>query len=141
MSEGLVGVVQQHVLLPDRGEHVAVMVLYPLGNAGLKRCPQKVCARFENQFRQVRQPDHARQFDDLGLVDVKLFHDHATKIGRRSRRNGEPDHLAPTTALECSFELADKVLGLFLDLQSRCRAGRETRNYPSSGSQGTTCRD
>ena len=42
--EGLVGVMQQHVLLPDRGEHVAVVVLHPFGHARGEGRPQQVRA-------------------------------------------------------------------------------------------------
>ena len=48
--ESLVGVVQQHVLLPDGREHVAVVVLNPLRDARCKRRPQKIWPVFQYEL-------------------------------------------------------------------------------------------
>ncbi len=60
--KGFIGVVQQHVLLPDRGEHVAVVILDPFRHAGGKGRPHQVFAAGQDQFLQVR---HAQQTLDL----------------------------------------------------------------------------
>ena len=76
--EGLIRVVQQHILLADRREHVALVVLNPLRNARLERGPEQVRPAVQNQLRQIGQADHAAQLDHLLLAHVQLVHDHAT---------------------------------------------------------------
>ena len=65
--ERLVGVVQQHVLLPDRGEHVAFMVLHPLGYTWCEAGPQQIRSVFQHQFAEVRDTDHGRRFRSTSL--------------------------------------------------------------------------
>ena len=68
--EGLVGVMQQHVLLPDRGEHVAVMVLHPFGHARREGRPEQVGAVAQHQLAGIGDPDHALELDHLVVLDV-----------------------------------------------------------------------
>jgi hypothetical protein len=64
-------VVQQHVLLPDRGEHVAVMVLHPFGHARGEGGPQQVGPVVEHQFLHIGQPIMPF-LDDLVARDMEL---------------------------------------------------------------------
>ena len=66
---------QQHVLLPDRSEHVVIVVLHPLGHPWRKGGPQQVGARIQHQLLDVGHADQPVDLDHLFGLDVQLVHD------------------------------------------------------------------
>ena len=81
--EGLVGVVEEHVLLADRREHVAVVVLHAFGDAGGEGGPEEVGAFVEHEFLEVGRADEAVDLDHLVLGDVEFVHDEGAQfLGR-----------------------------------------------------------
>ena len=115
--EGLVGVVQEHVLLADRGEHVAIVILHPLGHSRREGRPEQVAPFLDHQLLEIRKPDHPFHLDHLLGVDMQLAHDRLAQRLRRPGRDLEPHHLAPPAPLERHLEFAHQILGLFLDFQ------------------------
>ena len=115
--EGLVRVMQQHVLLPDGGEHVAVMVQHAFRNARLERRPQQVGALGQHQFLQVGNPEQATQFHHLVAFDAQFFHDQRFQIRRRTGGKLQADHLAPAPTFQRGFKLAHQIFGLVLDFK------------------------
>ena len=83
--EGLVGVVQQHVLLADGGEDVALEVLHPLGHARGEGRPEEVGAAGAGELGEVGHADQAGDLDDLAGADAERLHDGGGG-GRRARR-------------------------------------------------------
>ena len=114
--EGLVGVVQQHVLLLDRLEHVAFVVLHPFGHPRGEAGPQEVRAVVEHQLLEVGHADHPVELDHLVLADQQLTHDDAAQLLGRAGGDRQPHHLAAAAPLERHLELAHQIFGLFLDL-------------------------
>ena len=115
--EGLVGVVEKHVLLADRREDVAVVVLDALGHAGSELRPKKVRAVVEHQLSDGRRADHAVQLEHLRFVHAQLAHHQAAQVAGRASRNRQVDHAPAPTALQSGLEFADQILRLLLELQ------------------------
>ena len=115
--EGLVGVMQQHVLLADRRKHVAVMVLDPLGDTGGEGGPHQVAAAVQHQFAQIGHAQQALDLDHLVGADLQLLHDQAAQAVGGAGGDLQTDDAAATAPLQRGLELADQVLGLLLDLQ------------------------
>ena len=115
--EGLVRVMQQHVLLPDCGKHVAVMVLHPFRHARRERRPQQIAAAVQHQFLQIGNAQQTAHLYRLGLGHMQLLHDQRCQLLGRSGADFQADHLAAPPPLQRRFKLAHQVLGLILDLQ------------------------
>ena len=114
--EGLIRVVEQHVLLADRREHVAVMVLHTLRHAGREGGPLQVAAAVQHQFLQIGDADHALDLNHLIGADAKFLHDQRAQAFGRAGGDLHADHLTPAAAFQRGLEFAHKVLGLVLDL-------------------------
>ena len=115
--KGLIGVVQQHVLLPDRGEHIAIVVADALGHARGELRPQKVGPGVGHQFRQIGDAEHAFDFDHVLGPHAKLAHDDGFQLFRGAGGMGQTHDLAPAAAFQGDFELAHEVFGLVFDLK------------------------
>ena len=115
--KGFIGVMQQHILLGDGGEHVAIMVLHPFGHTRGKRRPQQIGAGVQHQFGQIGNPDQPVHLDHFLLADGEFLHDQLFQRRRGPGRDFHPHHFAPAAAFQGGFKLADQILGLVLDLQ------------------------
>ena len=109
--------VQQHVLLADRREDVALEVLNPLGHARGEWRPEQVGARRAAEFRKVGQAENSRHVDHLVVAHAQCAHDQLAQVGRSARGHLEPDDLAAAAALQRGLEFAHEVLGFLLDLE------------------------
>ena len=116
--EALVGVVDDEVLLPDRGEAVAAEVLDPLGKArreGREQQVRPVLGDHLARHRRGRGSRRRRRGPRRGTFElVTQEAAHALRACRRS--TDEPDHVAAPAALDHGLEQPDQVLGLLLDL-------------------------
>ncbi len=115
--EGLVGVVEQHVLLADRREHVAFVVLHAFGHAGSEGGPEEVGAFVEDEFLEVGGADQPVDLDHLVLGDAEFLHDQRAELRGGPRGDLHPHHFAPAAALQRHLEFSHEVLGLLLDLE------------------------
>ena len=115
--EGLVGVVEQHVLLFDRFEHVAAVVLNPFGNARRVRRPQKVRTAVEDQLFEVGHTEHTVHNHHFGFVNVQFVHDHVAQPVRRACGHLHPDDFTATTTFEGDLKFAHQIFGFFFDLK------------------------
>ena len=115
--ERFVRMVKQHVLLPNRGEDVSVMILHPLRNARRELRPQEVGTFVQNKLSERGRSDHSIEFEHLGLAHLQFLHDEFPEISRRARRDRKVDDSSPPAPLERGFELAHEILGLFLKFQ------------------------
>ena len=66
---------QQHVLLADRREHIALMVLHAFGNARHESGPKQIGTCICDQLGQISHADHAWELDGFGLCHTKFAHD------------------------------------------------------------------
>ena len=115
--ERLIGVMQQHILLADRGEHIALMVLHPFGDARIEGGPQQILAAAQDQFLEVRHADHPTDRDHIGIGHMEFLHDQGLQLRWCGGGDLEPDHLSPPAALQGGFKLAHQIFGLVLYLQ------------------------
>ena len=109
--------VQQHVLLSDRGKHVAVEIGDPLGHARREGRPEQVGALVQDQFAERGDADHPVDLDHLAAVDVELAHHRLQELGLRALGVRHPHHFPPAAALQRNLELAHEILGLFLQFE------------------------
>jgi hypothetical protein len=115
--EGLVGVVQQHVLLADRGEHVAVVILHAFGHAGGEGGHSRSGRVESTSSLRSATPSRPRTSTTSESVTCNSSMIRRRRFSGARRGNLQPDHLAAATAFQRGLEFADKVLGLVLDLK------------------------
>ena len=113
--ERLVGVVDDQVLLPDRGEAVAGVIADALGEARIVGHEFEVGPVDGDELRQLAERQHAVDQEHLVVGDRERALHEAAQLRRHRRLDFEPDHRAAAAALEHGLEQADQVLGLFLD--------------------------
>ena len=119
--EGLVGMVDDQVLLPDGGEAVAAMVA---DAAGITR---RVGHEFEigpieaRDLRHLVERKHAVDLEHAVVGGAEGALHEALQFGRHQRLDVEPDHRAAAAALERGLEQSHQVLGFFQDFQLRSR--------------------
>ena len=71
--------------------------------------------RSGNELGELVQAQQAVDLDDVLGLGVQGRGDEALQLLRHGGLDLDPDHAAQATLLERQFELADQVLGLFLD--------------------------
>ena len=109
--------VEQHVLLADRREDVALEVLHPLRHALGVGVEEQLRPLLGDQLAQVLDADDAVDVHHLVAGDAQFVGDHRLQVGGRPGGDLEADHLAPAAALEGGLELPHQVLGLLLHFQ------------------------
>ena len=115
--ESFVRMVKQHVLLPNGGEYVSVVILHPFRNARRELRPQEVGTFVQNKLSERARSDHSIEFEHLCLAHLQLLHDELPEISRRARRDRKVDDSSPPAPLQGGFELANEILGFFLKFQ------------------------
>ena len=114
--ERLVRVVQQHVFLLDRGEHIAFVVLHAFGHAGAERGPQQVGTLVQHKLAQVADTDQTVDVHDLFFGHMQLVHDQITQGGGGIVRDFQSYHFTAAAAFQGGLELAHQIFGFVLKL-------------------------
>ena len=114
--EAFVGVVDDHVLLANGGEDIAVMRQHTLGIAGREGRELEVGARLVADGVEIVEPQHPAGFHDHRRIDIELF--------AQKRFGGlvafivefEQHRAAPAAALDGGAEIAHQVFGFVFHL-------------------------
>ena len=114
--EGLVGVVDDEVLLADRREAVAGMVAHALREAGVVGLEPEVVARRPDDLGDGVERQQPRQHGDPVFRHVEFLHDELPERHRHLRIELDADHRTAPPALQRALEKPHQVLGLLLDL-------------------------
>ena len=114
--ERFVGMVDDQVLLPDRGEAIAALVADAFGIARIVRHEFEVGPVEAHELRQLVERQHAVDQEDLVIAARERALHEAPQLRRHRRIDLEPDHRAAPAALEHGLELAHQIFGFFLDL-------------------------
>jgi hypothetical protein len=69
----------------------------------------------DNQFANIRQPDHALEAENIMPGDIQLGLDKIEQIARNLVIHGQADNAAPAPSLQGAFERAHQVLGFLVD--------------------------
>src|SRR4029077_19516783 len=115
--EGFIGVMDDQVLLPDRGKDIAAMIAYPFGVTWHIGGEFQVGPVEPGELRQLVHGQPA--VDEKNLVTggvERLLHEDA-QFFRHLGLDLEPDHRAPPPPLQRGLEQAHQILGLFLDFE------------------------
>ena len=113
--ERFVRVVDDEILLPDRGEAIAAELLDPLGKSRVVRRKLEVRAVDRHQLRQIVERQHSFDQHDPRRDDVDVAGDEGTQRFRRAGLDLKPDDGAAPAPLERALVEADEVFRLFLD--------------------------
>ena len=124
--EGFVGVVDDEVLLPDRGETIAAVLAHPLGKARIERRELEIGPVEADELRQFLERQHALDIDDARRHDVDVAGDEGAQRFRHARLDLEPDHRAAAAPLQRALVKPHQILGLFLDLDVAVADDAET---------------
>ena len=119
--EGFVGVVDDEVLLPDRGEAIAAVLAHALGKARVERRELEVGPVEGDELRQFVERQHAVDEDDAGGDDVDVAGDEGAQRFRHARLDLEPDDRAAAPALQRAFVTGAPGLRPLPRLRCRCR--------------------
>ena len=115
--ERFIGMMNDQVLLPDRGEHIAAVIAHAFGmarNVGheFEVGPVEPC-----QLRQlVHGQDAIHQQHFVVRGRQRPLHE-CTQLGRHRRFDFKADDGAATATFQGGFEQANQIFRLFLDLQ------------------------
>ena len=77
--------VQKHVLAPDRGKHIAIMILHPFRHPGVEAWPEQIWAFVKHQLFEVRHAQHPVKLDNLVIGYMQFAFDHLEQPRRRAR--------------------------------------------------------
>ena len=106
----------EDVLNPDRCEDVSVVLANALREAGFKRRKDEVGAAIDDQLFQLVHADDADDFDDIHRLGANFLEEEGFQVLRRAAVDLEAHDAAAAALFQQNLELADKVFGLFLDL-------------------------
>ena len=110
--------VDDEVLLPDRGEAVAGMFADALGKTGIVGHEFEIGTVDRGELRHLREREHAVDHEHLVLGHRRAPAARSGADPSRHRRvELEPDDRAAPAALEHGLERAHQVFGFFLDFQ------------------------
>ena len=117
--ERLVGVMDDQVLLPDRGETVAAVVADASGIARRIGNKFKVGTVEMRKLRHFVEREHAIDLEDAVVGGRQRALHEAPQLGRRVGFDIEPDHRTAAAAFERGLEQPHQIFGLFEDFQFR----------------------
>ena len=121
--EELVRMVDDQVLLPDRGEAVAAMVADALRESA--DCRARIRDRAGRGATSCDSSLSASTPSTMNTLVVggaeRALHESAAVRAASTRFDFEPDHRSAAAALERRLEQPHQVLGLFLDFQVASR--------------------
>ena len=115
--ERLVGMVNDEVLLPDRGEAIAAVIADAVGIA------RRVGHEFEirpvevGELRHFVQRQNAVDLENAVVGGAERALHEVLQLGRHVRLDVEPDHRTAATALERGLEQPHQIFGFFEDFQ------------------------
>ena len=107
--------VDDEVLLADRGEAIAAVVAHALGKTRVERGKLEVGPVDADELRQFVEREHALDQDDAGGDDVDVAGDERAQRLRHARFDLQPDDRAAAPPLQRALVQAHQVFGLFLD--------------------------
>ena len=115
--EALIGMMDDDVLLPDRGKAIAAEIADALGKARDVRGEDEIGALVgDDQLGGVVEAENALGREHIGRRGVEMLAQKAPQIGRHPRIDREVDDMAAPAPLQRGLEQADEVFGLLLDL-------------------------
>src|SRR5690349_14197552 len=104
-----------NILLADRGEAITAMVADALREARDERLEFQIIAVIQNELFCVRVADHAAAGDHNIVGHIELIGHEETQELRACGIDLHADYGATTPALERAFKEPHKILGLFFD--------------------------
>ena len=104
------------ILGPDGGKTIAVMLHDPFRKARRVRRKLKVWPVDIDQLAQIGDADEARAFRNQRRIRGETLTNHFFQIWRSVGSKFEPDDPSAAAALDSAAEVADQILGFFLDL-------------------------
>ena len=108
--------VDDEVLLADRGEAVAAVIADAFGEARIVGHEFEIGPVEAHELRQLVERQHAVDQEHLVVAARERPLHEAPQLGRHGGFDLEPDHRSAPAALEHGLELAHQIFGLFLDL-------------------------
>ena len=114
--ERFVRVVDDDVLLADRGEAIAIMLAHPLGKTRRIRLKLQFGQVDIDDLGEVGDPQDAIGFADHRIVAAQFARDQAGKIGGNGAFGLEPDHPPAPPPLDRAAEVSNQILGFFFKL-------------------------
>ena len=138
--EGFIRVVDEDVLHADRREDVAIVLAHAFGEARLERREDEVGAAVDDQLFQLVHAHDAVDFDDIHRLGADLLDEEGLEIFGRATVDLEAHDAAAAALLQQDFEFADKVFGLFLDLDVAVADDAQDAAAASTRSPGTARR-
>ena len=105
------------VLLPDRGKDIAAMLAHALGMARHVRREFEVGPVEAGELRQLVHGEHAVDQEHLVVGGRQRVLHEAAQLLRHLGFDLEPDHRSAAAALQRGLEQADEIFGLFLDFE------------------------
>ena len=108
--------VDDYVLLADRGEAIAAMVADALGKARIVRLEFEIVARNGDDLGYLADRQRPGQDADAASRNAKLAGHEFANLVRHTAVEFDADHRTAAAALQRRLEQAHQILGLFLDL-------------------------
>ena len=106
----------EDVLHADGGEDVAIVLAHALGEARLEGREDEIGAAVDDQLTQLVHAHDAVDFDDIHRLGLDLLDEEGLEVCGRAAVDLEADDAAAAALFQQDLEFADKVFGLFLDL-------------------------
>src|SRR4051794_31442392 len=103
------------ILLPDRGEAIATMIANAFREARVVRRVEKIRTVDRDQLLQFEHGQHAIDEEHLVVRDAERTLHETAQFNRHRLIDLEPDHRTAAAALENRLERTDEIFGLFLD--------------------------
>ncbi len=125
--EALVGVMDDDVLLADRGEAVAIEFADALGEADVERLELQLGPVGRNKLRGIGEGEQPFLDEHRMLVDLEFVDHHLAQLIGHAAVDLEPDHVAAAAALELRSRTSGPDPRLPPAVRCHCRGGREMR--------------
>ncbi|PAV67574.1 hypothetical protein WR25_22199 [Diploscapter pachys] len=126
--KGFVRVVDDDVLRPDRRETIAAEFADALGKARHERQEFEVRPVLVDYHVEVADAEQVAAFGDDRIRPAQFVAQHVGQRIGHARFQLQPDHAAATAALDRIGEVADEILGLFIDLDIAVAQHAERRS-------------
>ena len=117
--EALVGVVEQHILLANCREDVAIMIAHTLRQARLVRHPGQFAPIIGGKLAEIGDADDARDLNQLGGLDLQTVNDQVLQNLGRVAVHFQPDGPPFAAAFQGGLELAHQIFSFLFDLDVR----------------------
>ena len=114
--ERFVRMMDDEILLPDRGEAIAAVLAHPFGEARVIGREFELRTIDRDELRQFVERQHAFDQHHARRHDVDVAGDEGAQRLGHARLDLQADDDAAPSALQRAFVKTDEILGLFLDL-------------------------